>query len=596
MESKAVTYFLLVIFVLIVILSLVGLRSNQQSAAAVQASELPARSDNQTLFVLIHGLKYSKATWADIVPALNPHNDTVTLDYDSGIFSNADPDQVATTMVSKINEIFEKNGVGDEPRYQRIRIVGFSLEALIARKAYLIAARANAPWVSKVDRIILLAGMNRGWDITGVRPMDMGWDTRLQFLLGTWFGRLVNRGTLIRSAELGEPFVADLRLDWLEWFRLNHAKTPVVVQLLGDIDDIVSDADNKDLRAAAGADFYWLRVQGTGHGDIVDFHNTADAHGNYRGIGPYRREKFLLAATGTVEEIQKDREELPFEIDASVTQIVFVLHGIRDLGRWSAAFEEQLNAVAPLPDGNRRMIVSARYGFFSMASFIFRADRQKFVRWFMDHYTETRANYPNATDVDFIGHSNGTYLLASALREYASLKIRRVAFAGSVVPMSYPWSLIAKRGQVGAFRNYMGSHDAVVAPFPRFFESPLASWMGNDVGSGGFNQFNIKPTAAFDQVVIPGGHSAFEDQIPQIGDFIEASHIPPGQSFTPTRAQAFTSAALNFTSRDFFWVVWVALIFVIGFPATRIAVAGGQYAWIALAMYSALVWMILTHL
>src|SRR5262249_17192292 len=175
------------------------------------------------------------------------------------------------------------------------------------------------------------------------------------------------------------------------------------------------------------------RVRGTGHLDIVNFHDTSDAvETGYEGLGAYRKAKFILAATGTPEQIDAQAEIIPLESDPSVTQVVFVLHGIRDLGRWSAQFEQALES-APPPAQGRRLIVSVRYGYFNMAAFLFRPDREKFVRWFMDQYTETLAKYPNARTRDFIGHSNGTYLLATALESYKSMKIRRVAFAGSVV-------------------------------------------------------------------------------------------------------------------------------------------------------------------
>ena len=49
-----------------------------------------------------------------------------------------------------------------------------------------------------------------------------------------------------------------------------------------------------------------------------------------------------------------------------------------------------------------------------MLPFLLSAYRRKNVEWLMDRYTEVVARYPNAT-VSYIGHSNGTYLLAKAL-------------------------------------------------------------------------------------------------------------------------------------------------------------------------------------
>jgi len=60
-------------------------------------------------------------------------------------------------------------------------------------------------------------------------------------------------------------------------------------------------------------------------------------------LGDYRKKKFILAATEEkFSVIQHANEELPFQTDENVTQVVFVLHGIRDLGRWAAQFEEIL--------------------------------------------------------------------------------------------------------------------------------------------------------------------------------------------------------------------------------------------------------------
>jgi len=220
------------------------------------------------------------------------------------------------------------------------------------------------------------------------------------------------------------------------------------------------------------------------------------------------------------------------------------------------------------------MIVSVRYGFFSMAKFLFRPDRQKFVRWFMDQYTETIAKYANAATIVFIGHSNGTYLLASALENYQSR-----GYAASLLPdASYAratdgTSFLGNK-QVEALRNYTGSHDAVVALFPRFFGPRMTRCMGNDVGSAGFNNFDIRPNSNFDEAVIPGGHSAFRDQVPQIVNYITSEQIPP----------------------PVFWVVWAGLLLFIGFPAFRVAVAGGQCAWVPLSVYLAVVVAILTRL
>src|SRR5206468_4067540 len=108
-------------------------------------------------------------------------------------------------------------------------------------------------------------------------------------------------------------------------------------------------------------------------------------------------------------------------------------HGIRDVGNWTTDFDAQLNAAFG-SKGDTVRVLRPGYGYFPMGPFLLFTDRQKYVRWFMDEYTEALARYPNADgNVHFIGHSNGTYVLASALSQYKTLEVNRVAFAGSVV-------------------------------------------------------------------------------------------------------------------------------------------------------------------
>src|SRR5262249_47365616 len=138
---------------------------------------------------------------------------------------------------------------------------------------------------------------------------------------------------------------------------------------------------------------------------------------------------------------------------------------------------------------NRRTIEIRKpeYGYFPMLKFLLFSERQKNVRWFMDQYVEALARYPNAT-MDFIGHSNGTYLLASGLTSYVACKFNRAVFAGSVVPCDFPWSRLVGEGRIKAIRNYVASADWVVGIFPTIFER-----FGGDVGGAGMFGFRQEP-------------------------------------------------------------------------------------------------------
>ena len=69
----------------------------------------------------------------------------------------------------------------DPGRYQQIVLIGFSMGAVLARRLFLAATNIhetvpNEPdlsnahlryWSGKVERIVMLGGLNRGWLVSG---------------------------------------------------------------------------------------------------------------------------------------------------------------------------------------------------------------------------------------------------------------------------------------------------------------------------------------------------------------------------------------------------------------------------------------------
>jgi len=81
-----------------------------------------------------------------------------------------------------------------------------------------------------------------------------------------------------------------------------------------------------------------------------------------------------------------------------------------------------------------------------------------------------RALYPNpAAQFSYIGHSNGTYLLAKALQLCPAVRFENVLFAGSVVHTRYDWSSLIP-ARVARVVNYVATDDKVVAVFPQGLE------------------------------------------------------------------------------------------------------------------------------
>ena len=271
-----------------------------------------------------------------------------------------------------------------------------------------------------------------------------------------------------------------------------------------------------------------------------------------------------------------------------------MLHGIRDLGRWASDFERRIAERYPMQRSKLR-VVSPRYGYFGMGPFLFEEVRDRYARWFMDQYTETLAAYPNVRpeNVHFFGHSNGTYLLASALKSYESMYINRVVFAGSVVPKAYNWVWLGRRVQ--QVRNYVASDDLVVALFPRLFELPVFALLGNEIGSAGFNGFEQEGAGPDRPTVqnvkyVKGGHGAFESRVDEIVDFL----LQPGEPSAAKIDERATFGPGWWGSSAFsVLLIWLLLAAALMFVAVRVVGAMPTPAWPALLLFTLLVVRIL---
>lgn len=158
----------------------------------------------------------------------------------------------------------------------------------------------------------------------------------------------------------------------------------------------------------------------------------------------------------------------------------------------------------------RRVFVNtSAYTRFPISGFLFTMFRRAKIRWFMDKYSEAYARHPRAR-FHFIGHSNGTYLLAGALQRYEACRFERVAFAGSVVRRNFPWDKMVRRQRVKNLRNDLASADWVVAIFPRFFEQirEVLRLPVGDIGSGGVCGFQDNEGNKHQVAYVEGGHGA----------------------------------------------------------------------------------------
>ena len=271
---------------------------------------------------------------------------------------------------------------------------------------------------------------------------------------------------------------------------------PQTIQLLGDLDDVVSEDDNIDV--ATDRNFKYLKVRDTGHGSIVRFQEPD--------IGKHRKEQFQKALLTPFEAIDGDiltnATTRALKDDVLKDHIVFIMHGIRDTGLWTNKVREVVEATVA-KQGKSAYVSVAGYGYFPMLRFLLLGARQRNVRWFMDEYTEAIARCPKAA-ISYIGHSNGTYLAASALQRYRACTLDRIAFAGSVVRADYDWDSLVSQGRVGAIRNDVASADWIVGIFPGFFELLRLG----DLGTAGHNGFEDQEGKKNTVAYFNGGHGA----------------------------------------------------------------------------------------
>jgi predicted esterase len=542
----------------------------------------------KTLVVVAHGLGgYGHSEMVALAKRLYPDADRIAPRYMPGVFanlSNVDPYELTNALEQTIHEAYETHG------YDKIVLFGYSLGALILRKTLVWAygheadrtgAKGKRRWVGKVDRFVSLAGMSRGWSIDPI-PSKMPWYRYILYLAGELVGRFTGTGQLILGMQRGAPFVADLRIQWLDLAKDSSPRKvalPKVIHLLGDRDDIVSIEDSRDIAASPGVQF--VTLADTDHANIRD---ALDKAVPATEISPQatRRRTIERALAGETDKLPSDRVPKPSECprdsasrDAPefAKRVVYVMHGIRDYAEWADRIRQEVEK-RPARERAGIVVVPAKYGWFPMAPFLAYYDRQKHVRWFMDTYTENRALMPCLKQFDYLGHSNGTYILASALQHYKTLKVDNVYFAGSVVPKHYPWSpLIPER--VKSVTNVVATADWVVAFFPRLFEQ-VAEWIGSkpvtgllDIGSAGFHGFEAAadPRDKIRNITYAqGGHGTGVDVSKEkkldalVGFVLRQDRKTLAKAFEEAPEQ---DGRIAFAS-NLSWVVWVALAFLIG--------------------------------
>jgi pimeloyl-ACP methyl ester carboxylesterase len=580
---------------------------------------LERHGESRRLAVLLHAYTGDSGNLADtcevLLGAYGSDTDVLMPDLPFGVFSMTDPYVVVADLIKQVDDAWETKEKAGSP-YEDVVLVGHSIGSLFVRKLYVAASgeTADAPfepalvnrlaelqasdlkkprkWAAATQRVILLAGLNSGWTISHHMTPLRG----IVYSAGLWLGRVVHAvsggNLIIMSAHRGAPFITQLRLQWLAMRAKQKATggTPSgakVVQLLGTIDDLVPPEDNVD--PVTGSDFVYLDVPFTNHANITKM-DSHEEHGVTRAEAFKRAlvDNSLAPGIGAPVAVTESDVRRP---EPDVTEVVFVVHGIRDEGYWTEKIARRVlqlseslkNATPP----RKIAIVTAGYGYFPMLSFLRPGARQEKVEWLMDQYTQAKARYPNAA-FSFVGHSNGTYLLAKALHDYPAVKFKNVLFAGSVVRTDYDWGSLKQR--VGAVFNVRASEDWVVGWFPHALETVNLQ----DVGGAGFLGFT-KPGVTQMPGYVIGGHSSALGEVwwDSIAEFVLHGRFNPPQN-APVVDKAAGWVSIPAVVPLLIWAVIAAVLGLILIWLLRLPIREWKRT-LAVVGYVWLVWFVLTE-
>ncbi|MGE3787459.1 MAG: esterase/lipase family protein [Nitrospirales bacterium] len=501
------------------------------------------------LVVFVHGFLLQPRDHAPLLKKLAEdeaflHDDILPFQYESNKWSNRDPKEIAEELATQIHTLWLQR----QPK--RLFVLAHSMGGLLARAALVHGLRKGHPWAKAVTRLCLLESTNRGY-----RPH------RLWHKIQLFFARKLGVARLARSVLVGSRFVVRVRLDWLDTFApvnttppesragfepgsekgpdsagatpestgTNVPLTPPpTIQLLAHSKSrpVVFGDDSDDLLTCGRAE--QRRIPHVNHYTIAMLPPESEPDTQKY----IRFDQIKAALFDPLTPTSVETKTYP-----AVKLVTFIVHGIRDYGKWLSTLETEIKAIDP-----EAKVWKKRYPYFSILNFLRRTDRLTKVNGLVEEYGDHRVVYPNATFV-CCGHSNGTYLLGHAMLEFPGVRFKRVFLAGSVLPQEFDWRTIGIRNQVQQVRNDMANADVPVG----FLCAALSSSpFHRDLGIGGFRGFTKRfaGTDFHETEWVDGGHGAAIEptRLPNV-----ASYLVKG---TPVKAE-------NPVGEVKTWLAWV---------------------------------------
>jgi len=365
--------------------------------------------------------------------------------------------------------------------YEEIYLAGHSFGALLLRKAILMSIDAKAMaaardeektpatsgidghlvtkvgmlnWLGKVNRVVLLAGTNRGFRI----PDGMSWLESLARLLSLFFySRL---GSLALDCIRGASWMTQLRMDWIKVFSKTVRPNLEIVQVRGRNDKLVDAEDGIEIFRFSQVPEIPIDFAGHGHFSLIVKKDPAKNDPIMAQVKDAITEAF--GSLGAIRRKYSDESQLAYP-DPPGT-VVFLIHGIRDFADWHVVLGYRVRKLAQAAGLRGVEPVSITYGYFSAFQFLLPAARRSCLRALVDRYVQYKARNPD-TVFHAIGHSNGTYVIGRSLVEYGFVEFQNIYCAGSVLPASFPWNEFMGKESArvnGSVRNDCANGDVPV--------------------------------------------------------------------------------------------------------------------------------------
>ena len=131
--------------------------------AAVTPEILGTPADaRRPLFIVVHGLNPEEKQWRALAATFAEQGEVLRLRYHATLMSNADPNELARNIAMHIEDAVPAD------RSVRVVLIAHSMGAPLIRRALLLGR--GQPWVERVHRVVLMAGISRGWDLSGEPP------------------------------------------------------------------------------------------------------------------------------------------------------------------------------------------------------------------------------------------------------------------------------------------------------------------------------------------------------------------------------------------------------------------------------------------